>query len=123
MESEGYPTVCPLQPTYSAKPAPPAPVISFADDGKTIQATLDDLIEQKGKDVIVAMHSYGGVLGSASVHESYGKKAREAKGLPGGVLQLFYMCAFILPISNSLASALGGTLPPFILCQVSFHIF
>jgi len=110
--SEGYPTECPRQPTFDAEPAPP--LISLADDVKVVQEVLTHLVEQEGKEVVVVMHSYGGVVGSESVHERYGKKARESQGLPGGVTQLLYLCAFILPIGASLASALGGGLPPFI---------
>ncbi|KAH8594378.1 alpha beta-hydrolase [Bisporella sp. PMI_857] len=112
VEESGYPTECPLQPTFDAKPAPP--LISLADDVKVIQDLLTKLIDQEGKDVIVAMHSYGGVVGSEAVLESYSKKLRESSGLPGGVIRLFYMCAFIIPVGASLATALGGSLPPFI---------
>ena len=112
-ESEGYPTECPCQPTFGAKPP-----TSLDDDVKAIRSELNKLIEEQGKDVIVVMHSYGGVVGTEAVHESLGKKARESKGVSGGILQLLYMCAFVLPLGDSLGSALGGGIPPFIKVQV-----
>jgi hypothetical protein len=115
-DANGFPTECPLQPTFNSKPAPP--VISLADDVAVVQALLTRLVEEENKEVIVAMHSYGGVVGSQSVLESYGKQARAAEGRAGGVIHLLYMCAFILPVGASLASALGGGLPPFIKVQV-----
>lgn len=114
-EAEGFPTECPLQPTFDAKP----PTMKMYEDAKVIRAELTKLVEDEGKDVIVVMHSYGGVVGTEAVHESLAKKARESKGLPGGVLALLYMCAFLLPPDNSLGSALGGGLPPFIPVEVS----
>lgn len=116
-EANGYSTECPLQPSFNANPGPP--VVSLQEDVEVIQALLTRLVDNEGKHVIIAMHSYGGVLGSQSVLESWSKQARETKGLPGGVLHLLYMCAFILPLGSSLATALGGNLPPFIKVQVS----
>ena len=112
-ESEGYPTECPCQPTFDAKPP-----TSLVDDVKVMRSELNELIEEQGKDVIVVMHSYGGIVGTEAVQELLGKKARESKGLPGGVLRLLYMCAFVPPLGESLASTLGGELPPFIKLQV-----
>lgn len=113
-ESEGYPTECPCLPTFDAKPP-----ISLPDDAKCIRSELNKLIEEQGKDVIVTMHSYGGVVGTEAVHESLGRKFRESKNLPGGVVHLVYICAFVLPLGSSLGSALGGGLPPFIPIEVS----
>jgi pimeloyl-ACP methyl ester carboxylesterase len=62
-----------------------------------IRSELTKLVEDLGKDVMVVMHSYGGIVGTEAVHESLAKKAREGKVLPGGVLGLLYMCAFLLP--------------------------
>lgn len=49
----------------------------------------------------------------------FSKKAREAKGLAGGVIRLVFMCAFLLPLGDSLGSAFGGSLPPFIPIDVN----
>ncbi|TVY36047.1 hypothetical protein LOCC1_G007977 [Lachnellula occidentalis] len=108
-ESAGFPTECPPQATINAKPHT---TLTLQDDVQVIQAALSNLIEDD-KDIIVVMHSYGGVLGSEAVHEKFGKKVRQEKGLTGGVTQLLYLTAFILPLGASITTTLGQ-LPPFI---------
>ena len=73
---------------------------------------------EKGKDVIVVCHSYGGVLASEAIHQSLSRKVRAAEGKEGGVVHIVYLCAFIIPEGESLASALGGSLPPYITLRV-----
>lgn len=113
-ESAGFPTECPAQATINAKPHT---TLTLQDDVQVIQATLSKLIEDS-RDVIVVMHSYGGVLGSEAIHEKFSKKARQEKGLAGGVTQLLYMAAFILPLGASITTTFGQ-LPPFIKLEVS----
>lgn len=113
-ELAGYPTECPRQPTFDAKPG----TATLYEDAKCIRSLLDELIEAQGKDVICVLHSYGGVVGTEAIHESLGKKIRQENGLKGGVLGILYMAAFILPLGASLGSAFGGSLPPFIQVEV-----
>jgi pimeloyl-ACP methyl ester carboxylesterase len=47
-----------------------------------------------GNDIVVVMHSYGGVVGSSAV-KGLTKKDREAQGLKGGVVGLIYIAAFV----------------------------
>ena len=114
-ESQGFRTVCPAQPSYGAEPDSSKDLTAI--DVKTIKDAISELVE-KGNEVIVVMHSYGGVIGTQAVDEQLGKKARAAKELKGGVTNLVYLCAFILPNGDSLASALGGGLPPYIKLEV-----
>eukprot|EP00243_Klebsormidium_subtile_P003659 TRINITY_DN17247_c0_g1_i1.p1 TRINITY_DN17247_c0_g1~~TRINITY_DN17247_c0_g1_i1.p1 ORF type:complete len:294 (-),score=59.56 TRINITY_DN17247_c0_g1_i1:401-1282(-) len=109
-ESAGYPTCCPLLPSYGAQP----PTKTLYDDAAALRAELDRLIEKEGKDVLVVMHSYGGLVGTEAVHESLGKRARAAEGKAGGVLRLVFLCAFVVPEGASLLSALGGEMSPFV---------
>ena len=104
-EKAGYSTECPLQATYNAKPAPP--VVGIEDDVKVVQALLWKLLGE-GKEVIFALHSFGGVLGTEAIREEFGMKSRKEKGLPGGVLALLYICGFVLPVGSSLESAFAG---------------
>ena len=87
------------------------------EDAAVIRAEATKLVEA-GKDVIVLMHSYGGVVGTEAIHEDLSKSSRQAKGLSGGVTSLLYMCAFVLPVGASLGTAFGGQLPPFIKTEV-----
>ena len=112
-EANGFPTSCPSQPTFGGPPS-----MKMYEDAECIRLELKRLIEDEGKDVIIVMHSYGGVVGTEAVHESFAKEIRGSKRLPGGVLHLLYMCAFVLPLGDSLGSAFGGKLPPFIVTEV-----
>lgn len=116
-EKDGYPTECPLQATHNAKPAPP--VVGIEDDVKVVQALLTKLLDE-GKEVIFALHSFGGVLGTEAIREEFGKKSRQERVLSGGVLGLLYICAFVLPVGSSLESAFAGAggLPPWIKIKV-----
>jgi len=60
-----------------------------------------------GRDVVVLMHSYGGIPGSAGV-EGLSKKDREVEGLTGGVVRLIYMSAFVLDKGAALVKASNG---------------
>lgn len=114
-EVAGFPTECPAQPSYNASPEEmPDPL---AKDVEAVTNALAALIDQ-GREVLVVLHSYGGVVGTQAVHERFGVAHRRWNGLRGGVTQLLYMAAFVLPEGESLVSALGGQLPPFIEVKV-----
>ena len=57
-QPKGCCTVCPC--------LPPKPTVSLPDDAACIGSELKKLIEDEEEDVIVAMHSYGGVVGTLS---------------------------------------------------------
>lgn len=75
-KSAGYPTECPCQPTFDAKPG----TATFHDDAECIRSLLNELVETEGKDVICVLHSYGGVVGTEAIHELLGKKVRQNNG-------------------------------------------
>ncbi|KUJ08693.1 alpha/beta-hydrolase [Mollisia scopiformis] len=105
-----YPPICPTQPTFDAKP----PTKTLYDDADFVRSMLTELVEQEQKEVILVLHSYGGVLGTQAVTEDFSRSAREKKGLKGGVIHLLFMTGFVLHNGECLASPLGGSLPPFI---------
>lgn len=112
-QAAGYETECPAQPsTGNLTLTDP-----LADDVKTIYDATAALVE-KARDVIVVMHSYGGIVGTQAITKDITKQARQSKGLSGGVIHLVYLAAFIVPVGASLGSALGGQLPPYISVQV-----
>ena len=55
-----------------------------------------------GKKVILVMHGYGGILGS-NIPRTWSFDYRAARGKPGGIFHLLYMCAYILPSGHSIA--------------------
>jgi hypothetical protein len=99
------------------------------EDAQCIASELDSLVDAESKDVIVFAHSYGGIVATQSIHEKYRKAARHADGKAGGVVRIVYMCAFIVPLGESLGSALGGgpppdtKLPPFLPVDVGLRHF
>ena len=88
------------------------------DDANIVRSEIVKLVEDEGKEVVVVMHSYGGVVGSQAC-EGLGRVQRQQKGLAGGVIRLYYMCAFVLPAGQSLDGMLGGP-PPFIVTTVRY---
>lgn len=114
LERAGYSTSCPLLPSIRAQPP-----TGLEQDAKCIRDELQRLVEDEHRDVIVAGHSYGGVVMTQAVDEGLAKKKREASGQKGGVVHLLYMCAFILLHRESIAGLIGGQLPPWIVKDVS----
>lgn len=114
-EAKGYSTSCPLHPSIGKLPP-----IGLKEDAKCIRDELKSLVDIQEKNVIVVAHSYGGIVATEALHAEFAKIARQEKGISGGVVHLVYMCAFLLPLGDSLATALGGEeLPPFIPVDVS----
>ena len=66
---------------------------------KVVTSLLDD-----GNEVIVLMHSYGGIPGSAALN-GLGKVGREKNGEKGGVVRLIYVASWILREGETLPGA------------------
>lgn len=116
LQSHSYEVICPVQPSYNAQPA----TTTLQEDAAFIRGVLSKLIDEEGKDVILLMHSYGGMVGTEAVTEEMSRNLREKNGSQGGVVKLLYLCAFMLHKGESLATPLGGDLPPFIPVEVCF---
>jgi pimeloyl-ACP methyl ester carboxylesterase len=82
---------------------------TFADDVSFIKATIQKLVDD-GKDVILAMSSYGGYPGTEST-QGLSKKERTEKGLKGGVIALVYLASFLPAIGESVRANMGEDLP------------
>ncbi|KAF2103363.1 alpha/beta-hydrolase [Rhizodiscina lignyota] len=75
------------------------PVQSFDADVAAVRALV--LLEiEKGRDVIVVAHSYGGAPTSEAL-KGTGTKDREAKGRRGAVVGIVFMAAFVLRVGES----------------------
>ena len=90
--------------------------LTHVDDAEHIQRELTELVDQ-GEDVIIAMHSYGGIPGTESA-KGFSKAEREKEGKKGGVVGLVYLTAFLVPVGASLSSFLGEDHFPPAWCQV-----
>jgi len=60
-----------------------------------------------GQQVVMVVHSYGGVPTSDAVH-GLDYSSRQAAGQPGGVTHMFFCCSFLIPVGQSLQGAFGG---------------
>lgn len=88
------------------------PPNSFEADVEAVRSAVEPLVTA-GNEVILIMHSYGGVVGSSSI-AGLTKKDRQAKGLTGGVSHLFYISAYMLAKDQSAWDILvqaGGDTP------------
>lgn len=92
----------------SASRHPPEEPASLQDDAGFFRSIFERLADQ-GKDVVVVMHSYGGLVGSEAV-KGVAKADRQASGKPGGVVKLVYVTATVLPVGASMKSESGD--PP-----------
>ena len=90
LKAKSIDSICLSMPSVGASPSLPG----FNEDVTVIRKTVFDLVEQ-GKDVILLMHSYGGIPGSQAV-EDLGKNLRAKSGHNGGVIRLLYVAAWVL---------------------------
>ncbi|KAI0173627.1 alpha/beta-hydrolase [Hypoxylon sp. FL1284] len=75
------------------------PNSTYQDDVDAVRKTVEPLVND-GNDVFMLMHSYGGAVGTNAV-EGLARKDRQAKGLPGGVVHLFYLAGYLLAKGQS----------------------
>ncbi|OJJ42272.1 hypothetical protein ASPZODRAFT_137365 [Penicilliopsis zonata CBS 506.65] len=81
------------------------------DDIAAVRAELLKYIDEKGEEIILAAHSYGGVVASGAA-EGLTKNDYEGKGKRGGVVRIVYMAAFVAPKGASMKQLFGGEFPP-----------
>lgn len=82
-----------------------------------IQAeVIQSLVEDEERDVLLVMHSYGGMSGAAAAW-GLSKSERMRQNKPGGIIGMVFIAAFIVPEDVSCAGMQGGigSLPPWIL--------
>ncbi|KAG7134337.1 hydrolase R7 like protein [Verticillium longisporum] len=85
------------------------PDVGMWEDAASIRTELEGLIE-RGNEVVVVAHSYGGVPSSNAV-KGLTVKDRVAEGKNGGVLMLVYLASFAIPAGTSLEDGVGGVYP------------
>ena len=88
------------------------------DDRQYIQETTRKLADQ-GRDIVIVMHSYGGIPGTESV-KRLAKKDRQAEGKQGGVTGLVYLSAFMLPEDTTPAQLNNPALGDWLVHEVSW---
>lgn len=74
-----------------------------------------------GRQIVVVNHSYGGLVGAGAV-EDLGYAQRSQAGLPGGVIMVVWMAAFVGLKGESALDKLGGNWLPWMLLKVRISI-
>ena len=77
------------------------------DDASAVEKEMKRLVEDDGNLVMAVFHSYGGLVGSQAIDEELSHAWRKARGLPGGVIHLFFCCAFVLQEGQSVLETFG----------------
>ncbi|CAF9935010.1 MAG: hypothetical protein ALECFALPRED_006212 [Alectoria fallacina] len=111
LQKLSFPTVYASYP--SLDPSHPATADAANDTETVLKGSLLPLIENEGKDVVVVMHSYGGLPGSSAAR-GLSKAQRSGEGKKGGVVGLIHISGFVLPGGASVADGQGGELPAWV---------
>lgn len=111
LQKAGYPIVNVSTP--SLNPTQPSSASASNDAAQIRKEILLPLIDGQHKEIVIFVHSYGGVVGGAASH-ALGKLSRQARGESGGVIGLIYLVGNIVAEGQSLLQAVGGAYPPFI---------
>lgn len=93
LESRHYPAVCKIPSSYSTETETLQP--TNPDCRHLREEVLKPLVNE-GKDVVLVMHSYGGIYGGSAV-EGLSKTERAASSKAGGIIALIFSAAFTAP--------------------------
>ena len=110
LENHSYPSVAVSLPSSGRIP----PVASHHEDTAVIKKELERLVVLEGKEVVIVMHSYGGIVGSEAV-AGFEKAGRKEKG---GVIHALFIAAFLVPRGSSLMGMFDDQFPPYLFVNV-----
>ncbi|KAF5657169.1 hypothetical protein FHETE_10619 [Fusarium heterosporum] len=96
-QDKGYPTEVVGLRSSQEQPINPAP--GLADDVKEASSVLNKHIDH-GEDVVLLMHSYGGMVGTEATR-GLSRSEREKAGLKGGIVRLVFLAAIFAPPGKS----------------------
>ena len=103
LSSHGFPCVALMLPTVGASP----PGKDLYDDIAYISSQLEELVEKGGKEVIVIVHSYGGIPGTSAARP-FVRKDRAQQGKNGGVIGVLYISSWGMPPGKTTMEAVEG---------------
>ncbi|EOD51993.1 hypothetical protein GTA08_BOTSDO12061 [Neofusicoccum parvum] len=106
LHARGWATEGVAYPSVGAEP----PTKGLADDAAAVRSAIEKLADE-GKEVVLVVHSYGGLVGQNAV-EGLGYKQRQAAGKKGGVIMFVYLAAFVVPKGATIKGMLGGQFLP-----------
>ena len=102
-QEAGFEVFCPRLPTCDESKHLTADMFS---DAQVVRDQVVSLVDAS-RNVIMLLHSYGGAVGTQAV-EGLSTNERARENLPGGIVRLVYMCAFMLQVGESVG---GASLP------------
>ncbi|GJC83264.1 hypothetical protein CT0861_06105 [Colletotrichum tofieldiae] len=106
LESQGYSVEAVEYPSVGAEP----PTKGLNDDAAAVRSVLQRLADE-GKEIVLVVHSYGGLVGANAV-KGLGYKQRAKEGKKGGVVTFVYLTAFVVPAGKCIREMLGGQFLP-----------
>jgi pimeloyl-ACP methyl ester carboxylesterase len=99
LSSAGFSVHAPRLPSCSNDYTTP-PSVSLPEDVTAINTALKERVNA-GEEILLVMHSYGGLVGTDALTDDLLRATRAAKGQPGGVSHLLYQCAYMLAPGTS----------------------
>ncbi|KAI8411144.1 hypothetical protein FOFC_07738 [Fusarium oxysporum] len=112
LQARGWETDAVTYPSVGAEP----PTKGIPDDAAALRNVLDDLANQ-GKQIVLVVHSYGGLVGANAV-PGLGYEQRQKEGKAGGIVTFLYLAAFVTPVGQSILKLLGGRWLPWMRVEV-----
>jgi pimeloyl-ACP methyl ester carboxylesterase len=91
LEAKAFQVYVPALPTNNGQQPPNS---TFDADIQAVRDAVQPLVDA-GQEVILLMHSYGGIAGTSAIR-NLTRKDRRARDLPGGVVTLIYAAGFML---------------------------
>lgn len=107
LEAKAFTVHAPALPTNNGHRPPDS---SFDDDVQAVRRVVQGLVDD-GKEVLLFMHSYGGVVGTTAVR-GLTQKDREEQGLAGGVAHLLYAAGFMLALNQNIRTVVRAVSLP-----------
>ncbi|KAG5762081.1 hypothetical protein H9Q69_009571 [Fusarium xylarioides] len=92
------------------------PAASMEEDAEHIKTVTTKLADE-GHDIILAMHSYGGICGTEST-AGLPRTERQVAGKPGGIVHLIYISSPVPEIGGSVKTMMGDNMPCFMKLEV-----
>ena len=118
LDSAGYPSFSRRLPSVDS---PNPNEVSTTTDADFIRDTLLRPLLDSGKDVILVMHSYGSIPGTAAA-VGLSRAERRSAGLGGGIVGLIFIAAFIAKEGDSPKSIGGGKHASWATSDVTFPL-
>jgi pimeloyl-ACP methyl ester carboxylesterase len=87
----------------------------MADDAAHFHNIAEKLADQ-GKDIVLVMHSYGGVVGT-ECSQGLSRTERKEAGKLGGIIRLVYLTSVVPEVGVSLRELLPGDELPWLVVR------